>query len=77
MDQETRKKQARLVINMLERLSADSIWAHRASGLRGSLIHCLDYFDNEKPRIAEAKMDALLSEGFSILELSVRSQYKK
>ena len=26
----------------LERISADSIWAHRASGVRGSLLHLLE-----------------------------------
>ena len=33
--------QAKLLIQRLERLSADSVWAHRASGLRGSLIRYL------------------------------------
>lgn len=28
-----------MLIARLERLSADSVWAHRASGLRGSLLH--------------------------------------
>ena len=30
-------RRIRVALNYLERLSADSIWAHRASGLRGSL----------------------------------------
>ena len=30
------------MVERLERLSADSAWAHRASGLRGALIRALD-----------------------------------
>jgi len=33
---------ARMLISRLERLSVDSHWAHRASGLRGSLLRALD-----------------------------------
>ena len=35
-------KMARQVIHRLERLSVDSHWAHRASGLRRSLVRCTD-----------------------------------
>lgn len=31
----------RFLISRLERLSADSFWAHRASGLRGTLLRLL------------------------------------
>ncbi len=27
-----------MLLNRLERISADSVWAHRASGIRGSLL---------------------------------------
>ena len=33
---------ARLLATRLERLSADSYWAHKASGLRGSLLRSLE-----------------------------------
>lgn len=32
----------KLLISRLERLSADSVWAHRATGLRGALIRTLE-----------------------------------
>lgn len=35
----------RLLASRMERLSADSIWARRASGLRRSLIKFLDQLD--------------------------------
>jgi hypothetical protein len=31
-----------MLLDRLERISADSVWAHRASGLRGSLLRELD-----------------------------------
>lgn len=34
-------QRAELALHYLERLSADSVWAHRASGLRGSLWQAL------------------------------------
>ncbi|MDR3577663.1 MAG: hypothetical protein P4L50_27675 [Anaerolineaceae bacterium] len=33
---------ARMLISRLERLSVDSHWAHRSSGLRGSILRALD-----------------------------------
>jgi hypothetical protein len=33
---------ARLLIERLERLSADSVWAHRASGARGALLRWVE-----------------------------------
>lgn len=32
---------ANQLVERLERLSADSFWAHRASGVKGSLLRCL------------------------------------
>ena len=32
----------RMLSERLERISADSVWAHRASGVRGSLLRLLD-----------------------------------
>jgi hypothetical protein len=36
----------KLLIDRLEHLSADSTYAHRASGLRGSLLRALDQIKN-------------------------------
>ena len=35
---------AAALVSRLERLSADSIWAHRASGVRGALLRSIDKF---------------------------------
>jgi hypothetical protein len=49
---------------MLERLSADSAYAHRASGLRGSILRLMDRRDIDSVR----KLDDLIRQGFDILE---------
>lgn len=36
------RERTALTVDYLERLSADSTWAHRASGLRGSLWNALE-----------------------------------
>jgi len=39
-----------MLADRLERISVDSIWAHRASGVRGALLRALDQLQNgDKP----------------------------
>jgi hypothetical protein len=60
------------VIERLEHLSADSIYAHRASGLRGSLLHYQVRFETGEQMNQEdlARLDQLLDDGFKILALA-------
>lgn len=53
-----------LLISRLERLSADSIWAHRASGVRGSLLRNLQNLDS---LIETQHLEVLIEMGFEIL----------
>jgi hypothetical protein len=62
---------ARLLVARLERLSADSYWAHQASGLRGSLLRCLEQFDSGHP--GSQDLDALVERGFQVLERGARA----
>lgn len=41
-------EQARILVARLERISADSIWARRASGLRGALLKWLEKYDRSE-----------------------------
>lgn len=53
----------RLLASRMERLSADSIWARRASGLRRSLIKALESLDENgfmEPASAETLINAAL-----------------
>jgi hypothetical protein len=60
-----------MLTSRLERLSVDSIWARRASGLRGSLIKALEAADDGIPPEA-AHLDMLIERSFEILSKSAR-----
>jgi hypothetical protein len=60
---ENRKELASLLISRLERLSADSYWAHRASGIRGSLLRWMDRGSRNEGQVGE-----MIELGFEILE---------
>lgn len=64
MDQQ-RLYNANLLVQRLERLSADSVWAHRASGVRASLHKALS---REKNHGNLAELDPLIELGFDILQ---------
>jgi len=57
----------RLLLARLERISADSYWAHRASGVRGSLLRALEKLEAGRP-VQISRLDALMAKGFDILE---------
>ncbi len=64
----------RRLADRLEHLSADSIYAHRASGLRGSLLRYLGRFEagEQLDDCEQAQLDELAENGFEILELAAR-----
>ena len=66
--------QALLLISRLERLSADSYWAHRASGLRGALLRSLERLESGATDEKEetARLDRLFQKGFEILARAAR-----
>jgi len=61
----------RLLVARLERLSADSRWARRASGLRGNLLKVLEEADSGQ-EIAPARLDLLTGRAFEVLSLAAR-----
>ena len=56
-----------MLLTRLERISADSYWAHRASGARGSLFKLVEQMD-AGAFIPPKEAVALMEMGFSILE---------
>lgn len=61
------------LLQRLERISADSRWAHLASGYRGSLLKVLDQV--EKGELPEpARLDALIAGGTTILTHAAREK---
>jgi hypothetical protein len=72
-------EQARLLIGRLERLSADSVWAHRASGVRGALIKSIDQLEMASPQEQETAAHGLqgnLDYGFYLLENAAREMLR-
>ncbi len=62
------------LIDRLEHLSADSIYAHRASGLRGSLIRYAVRLEEDKQisHQEQAQLDELMLNGYKLLELAAK-----
>ena len=58
----------------LEHLSANSTYAHRASGLRGSLLRQMERIEagERMDREEQAQLDELMEYGFQILELAAK-----
>jgi hypothetical protein len=56
----------RLLASRLERLSADSHWARRASGMRGNIIKIIDQFDSSKP-VSTKSLETLTDAAFELL----------
>jgi len=58
------------IISRLERLSADSSWAHQAAGLRGSLLAALAVIDaGEEP---PPNLSVWIEQSFAILVQAAR-----
>jgi len=60
-----------MLARRLERLSVDSVWARRASGLRGSLIKALAAAEAGDPPTA-GHLDMLIERSFEILSKAAR-----
>ena len=66
-------KMLQLLLARLERVSADSYWAHRASGLRGSLLRALGDLEAGRP-VAAAGLQSAMNQAFRILERAARER---
>jgi hypothetical protein len=62
-----------LLLERLERIPADSIWAHRASGLRGSLLAMVEQLEEEQV-VEDPEVERLITYGFQILENAAREK---
>jgi hypothetical protein len=73
MDDETQSllELATRLVTRLERLSVDSSWAHRASGMRGGLIKAIEDTQQAQPG-AVARLEALVQLGYRIVEAAAR-----
>ncbi len=65
---------ARLLSARLERLSVDSSWARRASGVRGALLKAIEAAESGEPDPSQnrARLEELVRLGFKIVENAAR-----
>ena len=78
-------EEARLLVYRLERISADSIWARRASGLRGNLLKWIERYDQLQIEKDESlcwsdqeieKFSFIIKSGYKILENAARERLR-
>ncbi|HET6594616.1 MAG TPA: hypothetical protein VFG81_03270 [Anaerolineales bacterium] len=65
--QESKHKLISLLLARLERISVDSYWAHRASGVRGALVKLMVQMETGEP-IDPLSLHVNLTVGFEILK---------
>jgi hypothetical protein len=63
-----------LLIARLDRISADSVWAHRASGVKGSLHKLLEKFKKEEDAKQATEVERIINMGFFILEQAAKEK---
>ncbi len=62
-----------LLLARLERVSVDSYWAHRASGIRGGLLRALEELEKGK-FTGQTNTNELVSSAFTILTKAAREK---
>jgi hypothetical protein len=65
----------RLLLARLERVSVDSYWAHRASGVRGALLRALEKIEAGQA-VDGSALRRMMDKGFKILEQAAQERSK-
>ena len=73
MDSTEEIKLIRLLLERLERVSVDSYWAHRASGIRGGLLKKMEELEKGTPA-GQPSNKELISSAFEILTRAAREK---
>lgn len=69
---------AQRLVDRLERLSADSYWAHQASGVRGALLRSLEKISRSPDnQCVRRQVQSLVRHGYTILEKAARASERK
>jgi hypothetical protein len=75
MSQESDQELLRILLSRLERISVDSYWAHRASGIRGSLVRTLEKLERNIA-VSHSDLKPLLKQGFFVLEQAAKEKIR-
>ena len=74
MDEETLRT-IRLLLARLERISADSVTAHRASGVRGALLRMMDQLESGT-QVSGPELKRLVDSGYVLLRRAAREKVR-
>ncbi len=74
MDDETLRT-LRLLLARLERISADSVTAHRASGVRGAMLRAMDQLESGT-QVSDAELKRLIDSGYALLRRAAKEKLK-
>jgi hypothetical protein len=64
-----------MLLARLERISADSVTAHRASGIRGGMFRVIDQLEKQKQVPADV-VKRLIEGGYALLERAAKEKVK-
>ena len=65
----------RFLLARLERISADSVVAHRASGVRGAMFRALEKLENQE-QVSEYEVKRLLESGYALLNRAAEEKVR-
>jgi len=65
----------RLLLARLERISADSLTAHRASGVRGAMLRVLEKLE-EGEDVSSAEVKRLIESGYLLLQRAAKEKVR-
>lgn len=63
------------LLSRLERISADSVVAHRASGVRGAMLRMLDQLEKGRP-VPGQEVRRLIESGYALLEKAAEEKVR-
>jgi len=65
----------RFLLARLERISADSVTAHRASGVRGAMLRALDQLEKQE-QVSDYEVKRLVESGYLLLERAAEEKVR-
>jgi len=64
-----------MLLARLERISADSVTAHRASGVRGAMLRALDQLEKQE-QVSDYEVKRLVESGYLLLERAAEEKVR-
>ena len=65
----------RLLLARLERISADSVTAHRASGVRGAMMRMVETLEAGDD-VSDAELKRLIESGYGLLQRAAKEKVR-